>query len=398
MEQTATTSDWSSDLPFGLPFTLDEYTARLARVRAAMADADLDLLLVTGPENIYWLTGYRTTGYYVYQLLVVPAEGDAVFVTSRLEGEAVRALSWIKGNLTVFMGDDEVAISIEAARTAAAAIRRFGYEERGFWLPPRILDAFRDAFGSDAGVAAGNILEDARRIKSPAEIAMIREAARIASVGMAAGIAAVAPGRTENVIAGSVFAAMMAEGGEQPAGGPYVVAGPRAAVTHMLPERAEVKTGEPVYFEVGGCYRRYSGSLMRMACVGPPSNAIANRAAVMIEALETMIAAIRPGVASQDIDRAGRQVVAQAGFAECFRHRAGYSLGVAFAPGWGEGLVMDIAEGNERPLESGMVFHLVPMAGFRGWGNMGFSETVLVTEEGCEILTGMPRELAICQP
>ena len=396
MEHTTPTSDWPSDLPFGLPFSLDEYKARLAKVRAAMGAADLDLLLVSSPENIYWLTGYRTTGYYVYQLLLVPAAGEPVFVTSRLEGEAVRALSWVKENVTVFMGDDEVALSIDAARAASAAIRRFGYEERGFWLPPQILDAFRATYGERAGVAAGAILEDARRIKSPAEIALIREAARIASVGMAAGIAAVEPGRTENVIAGSVFAAMMAEGGEQPAGGPYVVAGSRAAVTHMLPERAEVKAGEPVYFEVGGCYRRYSGSLMRMACVGPPSNVMANRAAVMIEALEAMIDTIRPGVASQDVDRAGRQVITQAGLGDCFRHRAGYSLGVAFAPGWGEGLVMDIAEGNQRPLEPGMVFHLVPMAGFRGWGNMGFSETVLVTEEGCEILTDMPRELAVC--
>lgn len=396
MEQTAPPSDWPSDLPFGLPFSLDEYNDRLARVRAAMTTAELDVLLVSSPENIYWLTGYRTTGYYVYQLLIVPAEGEAMFVTSRLEGEAVRALSWIKGNLTVFMGDDDVAISLEAARATCATIRRFGYEERGFWLPPQILDAFREAFGPDASVPAGAILEDARRIKSPAEIGFIREAARIASIGMAAGIAAVEPGKSENEIAGSVFAAMMAEGGEQPAGGPYVVAGSRAAVTHMLPERAVVKAGEPVYFEVGGCYRRYSGSLMRMACVGPPSNEMARRAGVMIEALEAMIEAIRPGVASQDIDRAGRRIVEQAGFAENFRHRAGYSLGVAFAPGWGEGLVMDIAEGNNRPLEAGMVFHLVPMAGFRDWGNMGFSESVLVTEEGCEILTDMPRELAIC--
>ena len=84
------------------------------------------------------------------------------------------------------------------------------------------------------------------------------------------------------------------------------------------------------------------------------------------------------------------------GMGEKFRHRAGYSLGVAFAPGWGEGLVDDIAEGTERPLEAGEVFHLVPMAGFRGTGNMGFSETVLVTENGCQALTDAPRELHIC--
>jgi len=390
-----TRDDWASDLPFGLPFDLAEYRDRLARVRAAMEEAGLDLLLVSSPENIYWLTGYRTTGYYVYQLLLVPLDGEAQFVTSRLEGETVRALSWIKGNVTVFMGDDEVAKTLEAARMAAAKVRRFGYEERGFWLPPRVLDAFRDTYGHKAGVAAGHILEDARRIKSPAEIGYIREAARIASAGMRAGLGAVAPERTENEIAGIVFKAMMDEGGEQPAGGPYVVTGPRAAVTHMLPERAVLEPGHPVYFEVGGCFRRYSGSVMRMASVGQPSNEMASRAGVMIEALETMIATIRPGAQSQEIDRAGRRVVEKAGFGDCFRHRAGYSMGAAFAPGWGEGLVMDIADGNERPLEPGMAFHLVPMAGFRGWGNMGFSETVLVTETGAEVLTDVPRELAV---
>jgi Xaa-Pro aminopeptidase len=390
-----TTDDWESDLPFGLPFELGEYHDRMARVRAAMDHAGLDLLLVSSPENIYWLSGYRTTGYYVYQLLLVPRDGEAQFVTSRLEGEAVRALSWIKGNVTVFMGDDEVAKTLEAAGMAARKAGRFGYEERGFWLPPRILDAFRTTYGAQAGIAAGHILEDARRIKSPAEIGCIREAARVASAGMRAGLDAVVPGKTENQVAGTVFKAMMDEGGEQPAGGPYVVTGPRAAVTHMLPERAVLEPGHPVYFEVGGCFRRYSGSVMRMASVGPPSNEMASRAGVMIEALETMISAIRPGVASREIDRAGRRVVDKAGFADCFRHRAGYSMGAAFAPGWGEGLVMDIAEDNERPLEAGMAFHLVPMAGFRGWGNMGFSETVLVTEGGCEVLTDVARELAV---
>ena len=108
-----------------------------------------------------------------------------------------------------------------------------------------------------------------------------------------------------------------------------------------------------------------------------------------------MIETIRPGATSQEVDRAGRGVMARGGIGEDFRHRAGYSMGVAFGPGWGEGLVNDIAEGNERPLEPGMTFHLVPMAGFRGEGNMGFSETVLVTETGCEVLTDAPRQLHV---
>ena len=390
-----TTRDWDAELPFGLPFALEEYEARMARVKAAMGEDGIDLLMVTSPENIYWLTGYRTTGYYVYQILLLPLEGTPQFVTSKLEHECVRALSWIKTGLTVFMGQDEVTRTLEGFDATGARIARIGYEERGFWLPPRILDAVRERWGHKATVAAGRILEDARRIKSPAEIACIREAARIASAGVKAGLAALEPGLTENQVAGTIYQTLMHEGGEHPAGGPYVVTGPRSAVTHMLPERAVIEPGHTVYFEVGGCYRRYSGSHMRMASIGAPSNVAADRAAVSIAALEAMIETIRPGATSQEVDRAGRGVMARGGIGEDFRHRAGYSMGVAFAPGWGEGLVNDIAEGNERPLEPGMTFHLVPMAGFRGEGNMGFSETVLVTETGCEVLTDAPRQLHV---
>ena len=390
-----TTRDWDDDFPFGLPFALEEYEARMARVKAAMGGAGIDLLMVTSPENIYWLTGYRTTGYYVYQILLLPLEGTPQFVTSKLEHECVRALSWIKTGLTVFMGQDEVTRTLEGFDATGAKVTRIGYEERGFWLPPRILGAVRGRWGRKATVAAGHILEDARRIKSAPEIACIREAARIASAGVKAGLAALAPGLTENQVAGTIYQTLMHEGGEHPAGGPYVVTGPRSAVTHMLPERAVIEPGHTVYFEVGGCYKRYSGSHMRMASIGAPSNVAADRAAVSIAALEAMIDTIKPGATSQEVDRAGRGVMARGGIGEDFRHRAGYSMGVAFAPGWGEGLVNDIAEGNERPLEPGMTFHLVPMAGFRGEGNMGFSETVLVTETGCEVLTDAPRQLHV---
>ncbi len=139
--------------------------------------------------------------------------------------------------------------------------------------------------------------------------------------------------------------------------------GPRSAVTHMLPERAVIESDHTVNFEVGGCYKRYSGSLMRMASVGKPGNEATHRADVPIEALEAMIETIRPDVTPQDVERAGRGVMKNGGIGEEFRRRAGYSLGVAFAPGWGEGLVNDIAEGNERPLEAGEVFHLVHYSG-----------------------------------
>jgi Xaa-Pro dipeptidase len=387
---------WNSELPFGLPFEREEYQTRLAAVRSAMGAAGLDLLVVSSPENIYYLTAYRTTGYYVYQVFLLPREGEGWFVTSELEHTNVEALSWIKNGFSVGMRDDNVELTMRAAeRCGARDAARIGYEERGFWLTPQVLDQFRARFAGAELVPAGHILEHTRAVKSPAEIACIREAARIASVGVKAGIAAVRPGVTENAIAGTVYKALTEEGGEYPAGQPYVVTGRRGALAHMTPERYRIERGECVYFEIGGSYKRYSGSIMRMVSVGPPSTEARALSEAVLAALEAVIAAIGPGAVSQDVDRAGRAVIEDAGYGDYFHHRVGYSMGVAFPPGWGEGLVMDIADGNERRLEPGMVFHCVPLVVIPEFGCMGFSETILVTEDGNEVLTAAPRELVV---
>jgi Xaa-Pro dipeptidase len=118
-------------------------------------------------------------------------------------------------------------------------------------------------------------------------------------------------------------------------------------------------------------------------------------AAVMIEALETIIGAIRPGVTSGSVDEAGRGVVERAGLAEHWLHRTGYSIGVGFPPGWGEGHIFDLKPKDDRRLAAGMTFHLVPLLLLPGTGAMGFSETVLVTRTGCEVLTRVPRRLLV---
>jgi Xaa-Pro dipeptidase len=395
MGEVSMAKSWKSDNPFGLPFTREEYAERLAAVRKAMRAAGLNHLFVTGPHNIYYLTGYRTTGYYVYQALIVPIEGEPRFITSKLEHTNVVTLSWARSGDWYGMTDDPLDTTTRAAEAAGIESGRVGYEDRAFFLQARILDGLRTRFPRATFVPATGVIEGCRAVKSPAEIAYIRKAAEFASLGMRAGIASVRAGRTENEVAAVVYRAMLEAGGEHPSGGPYVITGPHAACAHALPERFPMEPGHCVYFEVGGIYKRYAASNMRMVSVGPPTAEAKRMAEIVIRALTAIVDAMKPGAISADVDRAGRSIIEAAGLGEVWHHRGGYSMGCSFPPGWGEGTVMDIAAGNTRALEPGMVFHLVPCILIPDWGCMGFSETVLVTKDGREVLTDVPRELAV---
>ncbi|HZU17359.1 MAG TPA: M24 family metallopeptidase, partial [Candidatus Dormibacteraeota bacterium] len=112
-------------------------------------------------------------------------------------------------------------------------------------------------------------------------------------------------------------------------------------------------------------------------------------------ALDAAIAAIRPGVTAGSVHDAGQRVIDQAGFEPNFRKRLGYSVGVGFAPDWGEGHILHLSREDPTVLEPGMVFHLPPALRRYAVVGVGCSETVAVTADGAEVITDFPRELAI---
>jgi Xaa-Pro dipeptidase len=377
-----------------LPFSIAEFRRRLAQTRTLMRQRDIDLLILTGPENIYYLTG-QTTGYYVYQALLVPCDGEPLFVVRKFELSNVQTISWIRSGRPVEDWEDPLDATYRAVEACGAAGGRLGFEDRGFFLPPAIVDGLRSRLPRAEFVPASGLVEECRLIKSPGEIEYIRQAAATAVTGIKAGIAAIRPGRTENVVAGSVYHAMAAAGSEYPSSQPYVVTGPRAALGHATFAGHRIRNGHNVFLEVGGCIRRYGGAIMRTVAVGKPSENTTKAAAVVVKALEAAIAAIRPGATSRSVDEAGRRLVDGVGLGKYWLHRTGYSIGLGFPPGWGEGHIFDLKPHDERRLQAGMTFHLVPNLLIPGIGAIGFSETVLVTKTGCEVLTHLSRRLVL---
>lgn len=380
-----------------LAFSLDEYRGRLDTVRKGMAERGVDIALVSVPENIYYLTGYTTLGYYMYQVLMVPVDDEPLLLTYREERINVERLSWLDRHVDYTVTDDPVQVTVDTVRGLGVAGKTLSIEEGGYFFPIRTYRKLMESLGDVRWVDGTGLVESARLVKSDAELGFIRQAADAAMAGMVDALAEARPGKTENDVAAAVYAATLRHGSEYPGSPPYVISGERSGLPHGTWEGRELRDGDIVFLEFSGCVKRYSAANMRTGFIGTPPPSVTGRAEAVIDALETAIATIRPGATSGEVDAAARKAILAHGFGD-HTHETGYSIGVCYPPGWNESHIMNLHPGDETVLRPNMVFHLVPSLIVPELnGHVGFSETVVVTESGCEVLTDkrVPRELQV---
>ncbi|MFT3863831.1 MAG: Xaa-Pro peptidase family protein [Solirubrobacterales bacterium] len=379
-----------------LPFAMVEYKDRIGRVRAKMAEKGLDAMVVTTPANLHWLTGYETQGLWYLNALVLPVDGQPAMVTRAAEQTVVEAYTWVEQRRG--FADHEPAVDILAEVIGEMGLdhARLGYESDSYYLRTMELDELRAALPTADFDPCVQLIEWERIVKSPAELEYVRAAAAAADAGVAAGIAAVAEGVAENEIAGDVYRAMLRAGGQWGPMAPFVVSGPRSFVSHATWRERVLTNGDCVFFEVGGCVHRYNAPIMRTASVGPKSAKLREAEGLVLEAVDAAMEEIRPGASTSTPDRVAREIIARNSFGAQQYTRVGYSVGVAFPPGWGEGHVIDIKSENDSEFRAGMTFHLIPFLQIPDEAAVGISETILVTEDGCERLTATDRRVFEC--
>jgi len=379
-----------------LAFPIEEFRRRLGIVQEEIVARGLDGALVFGPANLFYLTGYETIGYANFQLALVPPSGEPRLLVRELESAPARRLSWMD-TVPVAWEDDQDPLEVTAAMLREHGLERgrIGVDERSAFLTVHAYRRLGELLPEATLADGSGIVEKARRIKSRFEIDCFRRAARYTHAGMRAAIDAVGEGVYDNEVAAAAAAAMYRAGSEYVASGPTVTSGYRSGVAHTTFARHRIARGEAVLIELGGLHRRYTTALMRSAFVGEPPDLVRRMYDACSRALDAAIAAIRPGVTAGSVHAACQRVIDAAGFEPNFRKRLGYSIGVGFAPGWGEGAFLELKRGDPTVLEPGMVFHLPPALRVYSVVGVGCSETVLVTEDGAEPLTDFPRELAV---
>lgn len=372
-------------------FSTGEYERRLVRTRQEMAERRLDAVVIGSPENIYYLTGYQTLGYFAYQTLVVPLDAEPCLVVRYGERSNVLERSWLQSMETYSDGEDPVAVTTRVLQRAKAG--RIGVEGRGWFLTPEAYNRLIVAVAGPAVEDCSGLVEAIRVTKSREELAYVEAAANVASVAMRAGIEAVAEGRTDRDVAAAVYGAAILIGGEYPPLPPLISAGPRTTRFHETWSGQRIDRGDVVFLEVPGVVARYLAPVARTVSAGTPPAYITERYKVALESLESGIAAMRPGITCGEVCEAFATPYRKAGYE--IPIRVGYAVGINFPPRWVEWDGLDLLPGNRTVLEPGMVFHTPRSVRVYGDQTPIVSETTVVTETGYRVITDVPRSLVL---
>ncbi len=372
-------------------FDKAEYAARLRLLHDVMVTRGLDLLLTSGPENIFYLTGQQTPGYYAFQCLGIPAEGEPFLVLRSLESMNAR----LKSVLTDIEGYGDDA---HPAGAVAASLKRRGWggkrvaiDRNSWFLTVNLYERLVAEYG--ALLDGSGLIEPLRRVKSTAELAQIEKAAVANDAGMQAGLDATRQGASENDVAAAIMAAAIRAGSEYLGMDPFVTSGPRSGVPHTTWRRRVIEAGDLVALETCACYNRYHAALFRTVAIGKIPAEAEDMYKVCREGLDAAIEKLRPGNTCADAHNACQAVIDRHGYTAAYRKRTGYSIGISFSPDWGEGNILSLFHDVAVPLEPGMVFH-VPVA-LRSYGKftVAVSETVVVTNSAAKTLSKIGREL-----
>lgn len=373
---TAATVDLSSLPPM-------DVAGRLPRLRDRLAEEGCDALLVTNLANVRYLTGFSGSA----ALLLVLADEVVLATDGRYRSQSAEQLAASGVEARIEVGN--AAGQQEALSAAAAGVGRLGLEAASVtWARQRAFAS--EWFPECELVATEGVVEALRRVKDEGEVARMAAAAAVADRALAAVRHLLAGGVTEAELALALDSEVRRLGASGNSFDTIVASGPNGAKPHARPTGRPVEPGELVVVDFGAVVDGYCSDMTRTVCVGPPrSGTLARMVEVVAEAQRAGVAAVRAGRRAVDVDAACRQVIAAAGWGDAFVHSTGHGVGLDIheAP--------SVSAVSGDTLAAGDVVTVEPGVYLPDHGGVRIEDTVVVTEEGCRVLTNAPKELLV---
>ena len=365
-------------------FPTMDVAARVDRLRARLDQAGCDALLVTHLVNVRYLTGFTGSA-----AIVLLTRDGMLFVTDgRYRDQSAEQLAAAGVDAHIHVGLTGGAQK-EYLKTAAAGIPRLGLEADDVsWAQQRRYAS--EWFADSELVPTESLVEDLRRTKDAGEVARMAEAARIADDALAKVRPRLAEGPTEAEIALDLDFEMRRLGAAGSSFETIVASGPNGAKPHHRPSDRRIAPGELIVIDFGAIVDGYCSDMTRTLCVGEPASPTAARMVdVVAESQRAGVDAVRAGVAAKAVDDACREIIAEAGWADAFLHSTGHGVGLDIHE------MPRVASTSTDTLGAGWVVTVEPGVYLPEFGGVRIEDTVVVTEEGCTVLTNAPKTLVV---
>ena len=379
-----------------LHFDATEYAARQTRATQAVNDAGLDAMLIFAPESHFWLSGYDTFGFAMFQVMILCADGDLHLMTRLPDWRQAQYTSTLDDNHIHIWpeyegsnpGDHLVALLGKLGLTG----KRLGFESNTSGLTDHNGQILRAALPDL--VEQSELIRALRRIKSPAEIEMHRRAAALSDDAMDAGLTETRAGAFEGDILAAMQGAVFKGGGDY-AGNEFILgSGPGALMCRYFSGRRHLDAQDQMTWEWSGAYARYHAAMMRTVVIGKPTDHQRHMHTACVDAMEACEAAIRPGDPMGNVFDAYARVFDAAGLEHARSQACGYAMGAIYNPIWVD-FPMFYA-GNPLEMQENQVFflHMIVMDSDAGTA-MCYGHSVRVTDTGVERLSRQPLDLLV---
>ena len=389
-----------------LAFEITEYQKRLRKVKTSMEEQGIEVLVITDPSNMNYISGYDAMSYYVPQAVIVGTNLEEPVCIVRLQDlYCATETTWMADENVIAYPDkylwepkvlhvmDFIA---DCLKGKGLHNKKIGLELDAYYLNAHwylTLDkALPDAELKDATALVNWV----RGPKSVKELEYMNIAARIVEKTMYNAIEKMEAGVRECHVAAGIYNDLVTGtgvyGGEYASLPPIMPAGERTAGAHFSwTTEGKYKKDQLIYLELSGCYKRYHAPLTRTIFIGDVPEKVKDTAKIVVEGLNVALEAIKPGITCEEVEKAWQTTINKYGLEK--ESRMGYTVGLSYPPVWTENTAY-FKPGEKSVLKPNMTFHMMPGMWLDGYG-VAITETLRVTETGCETITRFPRDLFV---
>jgi ectoine hydrolase len=388
-----------------LHFTQAEYDARIAKTRLAMLSKNIELLIVSDPSNMAWLTGYDGWSFYVHQCVLLGLEGEPVWFGRGQDGNGAKRTCFMHHDNIIGYPDDYVQSSERHPMDFLSTCigdrgwgnATIGVEMDNYWFSAAAFASLNKHLPNAEFKDATVLVNWQRAVKSEQELQYMRVAGKFVEKMHHRIFDKIEPGIRKCDLVADIYDASLrydaniGAGGDYPALVPLLPSGEAASAPHLTWDDEPMKSGEGTFFEIAGVYHRYHCPLSRTVFLGKPTKTFIDAEQAILEGMDAGLEQAKVGNCCEDIANAFFTVLKKYGISK--DNRTGYPIGLSYPPDWGE-RTMSLRPGDKTVLEENMTFHFMTGLWMDGWG-FEITESIVIGDKEPECLASVPRKLLV---